>query len=73
MNWNIGLLLCLLLVPVWEIPRLRRLRSARDMMTFFLVWVLAVAAVLADIAEWPYLRPLDWIKLLVEIPGKLIS
>jgi hypothetical protein len=65
MNKEIGLMLFLAAVLVLELPRILKLRSPRDMFAFILLWGLAVAAVIAHWLDWPYLRPLDWVKAVI--------
>ncbi|ACT01722.1 hypothetical protein [Paenibacillus sp. JDR-2] len=62
MNWDIGLMVFLAVVLVTEIPKIVKFKSARDMTAFLLVWGLATVALIANWLEWPYLRPLDWVK-----------
>lgn len=65
MTWDLGLIVFLAFVLVTEIPKILKLKSTRDMTAFLLLWGLAAAAVSANWLEWPYLRPLDWVKAVV--------
>jgi len=67
MNWSLLLLYFLLLIVVVETPQLIKLRSAKDVVVFLGVWAVAMAASIADLAEWPQLRPLDWVRGVMQI------
>ncbi|MNC29754.1 hypothetical protein D3C76_249010 [compost metagenome] len=67
MSWSLLLLLFLLVVPVLETPQLARLHSPRDMAVFYMAWLIALAATLADMAGWTQIRPLDWISSLMQL------
>jgi len=73
MMWSLILILFLLGTPALELARSRKTRSKRDTAVFFAVWGLALAAVLADMAEWPGLRPLDWVRAVMQPVNALIS
>ncbi|KHL95983.1 hypothetical protein QW71_09430 [Paenibacillus sp. IHB B 3415] len=67
MNWSLLLLFFLLLVLFLKTPGIIRLRSARDAAAFYGIWVLTVMVTLADWADWPQLRPLDWVRSVMEL------
>jgi len=67
MNWSLYLLYFLLLVVVIEVPKLIKLRSAKDLIVFLTVWAIALAASIADLREWPQLRPLDWVRGVMQL------
>jgi hypothetical protein len=55
-----------------ETRRLAKLRASRDMRVYLAIWVLALAAVVADQLELPWLRPLEWIRMMILPLNKLI-
>lgn len=67
MNWSLLLLFFLLFVLFLKTPGVLRLRSARESAAFYGIWVLTVMLTLADKANLPQLRPLDWVRSLMEL------
>jgi hypothetical protein len=50
-----------------------KLRSLRDTIVFYAVWGVTLLALFGDMMEVPYLRPLDWIRALMQPLNRLIS
>lgn len=50
-----------------------KLRSLRDTIVFYAVWGVTLLALIGDMMEVPYLRPLDWIGALMQPLNRLIS
>ncbi|AIQ49015.1 hypothetical protein R70723_26265 [Paenibacillus sp. FSL R7-0273] len=70
MSWSLFLLLSLLLVPVFEIPQLIKLRSRRDLLVFLGIWAVALASTIGVMAGLPQWRVLDWARSFVQLfPG----
>jgi len=67
MSWSLFLLYFLLLIVVLEVPKLIKLHSAKDLIVFLTVWAVALAASIADLTEWPQLRPLDWVRGVMQL------
>ncbi|WP_342421212.1 hypothetical protein [Paenibacillus sp. FSL E2-0178] len=67
MNWSLLLLFFLLFVLFLKTPGILRLRSARDTAAFYGIWALTVIVTLADKADLPQLRPLDWVRSIMEL------
>lgn len=62
MIWEIGILLVLAAAGAASTPKLLKLRSKRDLIVFCMIWGIAVAGIINDLAEGPEYRPLDWIR-----------
>ncbi|AYB44789.1 hypothetical protein [Paenibacillus lautus] len=73
MNWHWLFLFFLAVVFVTETRHLLKLRSIRDIIVFYAVWGATLLALIGDMMEVPYLRPLDWIGALVQPLSGLIS
>ncbi|MGG3507818.1 hypothetical protein ABES58_20320 [Paenibacillus lautus] len=73
MNWHWLLILFLFIVFVTETRHLLQLRSLRDMVVFYTVWGVTLLALIGDMMEVPYLRPLDWIGAIMQPLNRLIS
>ncbi|GIO97017.1 hypothetical protein J14TS5_21030 [Paenibacillus lautus] len=73
MNWHWLFILFLFIVFVTETRHLLKLRSLRDMVVFYAVWGVTLLALIGDMMEVPYLRPLDWIGALMQPLNRLIS
>ncbi|MEF7438373.1 hypothetical protein V4V36_13080 [Paenibacillus lautus] len=73
MNWHWLFLFFLAVVFVTETRHLLKLRSIRDIIVFYAVWGVTLLALIGDMMEVPYLRPLDWIGALVQPLSGLIS
>ncbi|MFE0560541.1 hypothetical protein ACFW1P_31930 [Paenibacillus sp. NPDC058910] len=73
MNWHWLLILFLFIVLVTETQHLLQLRSLRDMIVFYTVWGVTLLALIGDMMEVPYLRPLDWIGAIMQPLNRLIS
>ncbi|MBT2762106.1 MULTISPECIES: hypothetical protein [Paenibacillus] len=73
MNWHWLLILFLFIVFVTETRHLLQLRSLRDMIVFYTVWGVTLLALIGDMMEVPYLRPLDWIGAIMQPLNRLIS
>lgn len=73
MNWHWLFLFFLAVVFVTETRHLLKLRSIRDIIVFYAVWGVTLLALIGDMMEVPYLRPLDWIGALVQPLSALIS
>lgn len=73
MNWHWLFLFFLALVLVTETRQLLKLRSIRDIIVFYAVWGVTLLALIGDMMEVPYLRPLDWIGALMQPLNGLIS
>ncbi|AIQ43333.1 hypothetical protein MKX70_12320 [Paenibacillus sp. FSL R7-0312] len=67
MNWNLLLLFFLLFVLFLKTPGILKLHSVRDAAAFYGTWTLSVMVTLADWADWPQLRPLDWVRSVMEL------
>ena len=67
MNWSTLLLFFLLLILILKTPGIIRLRSPRDAAAFYGLWALTVLITFADKAELPQLRPLDWVRSIMEL------
>lgn len=67
MNWSLLLLFFLLFVLFLKTPGILRLRSARDTAVFYGIWALTVIVTLADKEDLPQLRPLDWVRSIMEL------
>ncbi|WNS43508.1 hypothetical protein [Paenibacillus sp. MMS20-IR301] len=67
MNWSLLLLFILLFVLVVKTPAVLRLRSARDIAAFYGFWSLSFLVTLADMAELPQFRPLDWVRSIMQL------
>nr|WP_251035691.1 hypothetical protein [Paenibacillus sp. ISL-20] len=61
------------IVFVTETRHLLQLRSLRDMIVFYTVWGVTLLALIGDMMEVPYLRPLDWIGAIMQPLNRLIS
>ncbi|MEK3734195.1 hypothetical protein MKX64_17485 [Paenibacillus sp. FSL M8-0334] len=66
MNWHMLLSIVLLVSLVNGIRRIRKLHAMRDMLVFLTIWGLAVITMLGDALEMPGMRPLDWIKAVMQ-------
>lgn len=73
MNWHWLFILFLSIVLVTETRQLLKLRSLRDLVVFYAVWGATMLALIGDMMEVPYLRPLDWIGVLMQPLNRLIS
>lgn len=73
MNWHWLLIFFLAVVLVTETRHLLKLRSIRDIIVFYAVWGVTLLALIGDMMEVPYLRPLDWIGALMQPLSGLIS
>ncbi|ACX64918.1 hypothetical protein MHI43_13670 [Paenibacillus sp. FSL H8-0457] len=73
MNWHWLFIFFLAVVLVTETRHLLKLRSIRDIIVFYAVWGVTLLALIGDMMEVPYLRPLDWIGALVQPLSGLIS
>ncbi|MFB4327689.1 hypothetical protein [Paenibacillus sp. CR_12] len=73
MNWHWLFIFFLAVVFVTETRHLLKLRSIRDIIVFYAVWGATLLALIGDMMEVPYLRPLDWIGALVQPLSGLIS
>ncbi|MBX4149029.1 hypothetical protein MKY82_13955 [Paenibacillus sp. FSL W7-1279] len=73
MNWHWLFILFLSIVLVTETRQLLKLRSLRDLVVFYAVWGVTLLALIGDMMEVPYLRPLDWIGVLMQPLNRLIS
>lgn len=73
MNWHWLFIFFLAVVFVTETRHLLKLRSLRDIIVFYAVWGVTLLALIGDMMEVPYLRPLDWIGALVQPLSGLIS
>ncbi|MBY0159804.1 hypothetical protein [Paenibacillus lautus] len=73
MNWHWLFLFFLAIVLVTETRHLLKLRSIRDIIVFYAVWGVTLLALIGDMMEVPYLRPLDWIGALMQPLNGLIS
>ncbi|EGG34597.1 hypothetical protein [Paenibacillus sp. HGF5] len=73
MNWHWLFIFFLTVVLVTETRHLLKLRSIRDIIVFYAVWGVTLLALIGDMMEVPYLRPLDWIGALVQPLSGLIS
>ncbi|GIP02721.1 hypothetical protein J28TS4_11280 [Paenibacillus lautus] len=73
MNWHWLFIFFLAVVFVTETRHLLKLRSIRDIIVFYAVWGVTLLALIGDMMEVPYLRPLDWIGGLVQPLSGLIS
>ncbi|MFB4324223.1 MULTISPECIES: hypothetical protein [unclassified Paenibacillus] len=73
MNWHWLFIFFLAVVFVTETRHLLKLRSIRDIIVFYAVWGVTLLALIGDMMEVPYLRPLDWIGALVQPLSGLIS
>ncbi|MGG4342265.1 hypothetical protein [Paenibacillus lautus] len=73
MNWHWLFILFLIFVFVMETRHLLKLRSLRDMVVFYAVWGVTLLALIGDMMEVPYLRPLDWISTWMQPLNRLIS
>ncbi|OIA98626.1 hypothetical protein AK95_15780 [Paenibacillus sp. LC231] len=73
MNWHWLFISFLVIVLVTETRHLLKLRSLRDMVVFYAVWGITMLALIGDMMEVPYLRPLDWISALMQPLNRLIS
>lgn len=73
MNWHWLFIFFLAVVFVTETRHLLKLRSIRDIIVFYAVWGVTLLALIGDMMEVPYLRPLDWIGALVQSLSGLIS
>lgn len=73
MNWHWLFLFFLAIVLVTETRYLLKLRSIRDIIVFYAVWGVTLLALIGDMMEVPYLRPLDWIGALMQPLNGLIS
>lgn len=67
MNWSLTLLFFLLFVLILKTPAILKLRSPRDAVAFYSFWSLAVLATLLDMADLPQLRPLDWVRSIMQL------
>lgn len=67
MNWNLLLLFFLLFVLLLKTPAMIKLRSPRDAVAFYGIWSLAAAATILDMADLPQLRPLDWVRSIMQL------
>jgi len=65
-NWHWFFIFFLAVVLVTETRHLLKLRSVRDIIVFYAVWGVTLLALIGDMMEAPYLRPLDWIGALVQ-------
>jgi hypothetical protein len=72
-NWHWLFLFFLAIVLVTETRHLLKLRSIRDIIVFYAVWGVTLLALIGDMMEVPYLRPLDWIGALMQPLNGLIS
>jgi len=66
-------MLFLLVVLALETPRVVKLRSTRDLVVFLLLWGLVFVTAVANWARWPGLRPLDWIRIVMQPINRLLS
>ncbi|MCM3257420.1 hypothetical protein M3664_06415 [Paenibacillus lautus] len=73
MNWHWLFIFFLAVVLVTETRHLLKQRSIRDIIVFYAVWGVTLLALIGDMMEVPYLRPLDWIGALVQPLSGLIS
>lgn len=73
MNWHWLFIFFLAVVFVTETRHLLKLRSIRDIIVFYAVWGVTLLALIGDMMEVPYLKPLDWIGALVQPLSGLIS
>ncbi|WP_339223570.1 hypothetical protein [Paenibacillus sp. FSL W7-1332] len=73
MNWHWLFILFLSIVLVTETRQLLKLRSLKDLVVFYAVWGVTLLALIGDMMEVPYLRPLDWIGVLMQPLNRLIS
>lgn len=73
MNWHWLFILFLFFVFVLETRHLLKLRSLRDMVEFYAVWGVTLLALIGDMMEVPYLRPLGWISAWMQPLNRLIS
>ncbi|SEM63676.1 hypothetical protein SAMN04488688_116102 [Paenibacillus sp. cl141a] len=73
MNWHWLFIFFLAFVLVTETRHLLKLRSIRDIIVFYAVWGVTLLALIGDMMEVPYLKPLDWIGALVQLLSGWIS
>jgi len=72
-NWHWLFIFFLAFVLVTETRHLLKLRSIRDIIVFYAVWGVTLLALIGDMMEVPYLKPLDWIGALVQLLSGWIS
>ncbi len=73
MSWSIPLYIALTVALLTEARRLARRKAFKEIAIFLSLWTIAFTLVVADQLGVAWLRPLNWIKVIVQPLNKLLS
>ena len=72
MKWGLLLLAVLAVSLLMEWQGLRKTKRMSDRVLYLTVWGLSLLLVLADCMELSWLRPLDWVKIILYPVNRLL-